>query len=75
MAEMLTPLEWAAPDSAPAADFSRSKDKIGQEAFAWPVPPFPSYPAAVAADRSPALRDRWPERQAHPRAPHLLRAR
>ena len=56
MSEMLTPLEWDMPLSAPAAavpvaspsEFvSRSPevaDRFGRQAFLWPMPPYASYP-------------------------------
>lgn len=45
MAEMLSPLLWEAPRGSSAG--TDNSTKLGRDPFAWPVPPFPSYPAAV----------------------------
>jgi type II secretory ATPase GspE/PulE/Tfp pilus assembly ATPase PilB-like protein len=49
MTDLSAPLEWKLPDGALAAAASRAApDKVSREAFAWPTPPFASYPAATA---------------------------
>lgn len=46
MTDLSAPLEWNLPDGkGPAAASRREPDKVARDAFAWPTPPFASYPA------------------------------
>ncbi|WP_428580805.1 ATPase, T2SS/T4P/T4SS family [Piscinibacter sp.] len=46
MTDLSAPLEWQLPDGkGPAAASRREPDKVARDAFAWPTPPFASYPA------------------------------
>ncbi len=48
MTDLSAPLEWKLPGAAGVAVASRAEpDKLSREAFAWPTPPFASYPAAT----------------------------
>ncbi|MEO8125102.1 MAG: ATPase, T2SS/T4P/T4SS family, partial [Burkholderiales bacterium] len=62
MSDLLTPLAWSAPDRDALPDFSRSgsvpkaealdADKAQPAMFAWPTPPFASYPRAIEQQSS-----------------------
>ena len=46
MTDLSTPLEWQLADGArPGSASRREADKLAREVFAWPTPPFASYPA------------------------------
>ena len=47
MAEMLTPLEWDAPQAAAIPASDSGADKLPREAFCWPTPPYASYAPAM----------------------------
>ena len=57
MSDLLTPLAWSTRDRDALPDFSRSAsgrrterpdgDKALTAMFAWPTPPFASYPRAI----------------------------
>ncbi len=64
MSDLLTPLAWSAPDRDALPDFSRSgagraveaadASKTQSSMFAWPTPPFASYPQSIEQQPSEA---------------------
>ena len=65
MSDLLTPLAWSAPDRAALPDFTQSGSgrtidaaanagKAQAAIFAWPTPPFASYPQALEQQSSEA---------------------